>query len=84
MKSLRELTNEHCENMRPGSSVPHTQQFEDAWEIRVSFEDGFIAGESGERIRAKNAVMDLFYALREIGGTPTLRDLVKLARRIKE
>lgn len=28
-------------------------------------------------------VMDLFYGLREIGGTPNLKDLVKLAKRIK-
>jgi hypothetical protein len=34
-------------------------------------------------IKASQAVMDLFFALREIKGKPTLRDLVKLAKRIK-
>lgn len=37
-----------------------------------------------ERERAVQAVMDLFYALRAINGTPTLKDLVKLAKRIKK
>ena len=36
-----------------------------------------------EREKAVQAVMDLFFALKEIGGKPTLRDLVKLAKRIK-
>jgi hypothetical protein len=36
-----------------------------------------------ERKKNFNAVMDLFFALREIKGTPTLRDLLRLARRIK-
>ena len=36
-----------------------------------------------ERSRAVGLVMDLFYALRDINGTPTLKDLVKLAKRIK-
>lgn len=36
-----------------------------------------------ERAKAAQAVMDLFFALKEIGGTPTLKDLVKLAKRIK-
>lgn len=36
-----------------------------------------------ERKRAIQAVMNLFFALREIKGTPTLKDLVKLAKRIK-
>jgi hypothetical protein len=36
-----------------------------------------------ERERDYTAIMDLFFALREINGTPTLKDLVKLAKRIK-
>jgi hypothetical protein len=36
-----------------------------------------------ERERAVQAVMDLFFALKHIGGEPTLRDLVKLAKRIR-
>jgi hypothetical protein len=36
-----------------------------------------------ERKRNIQAIMDLFFALREWNGTPTLRDLVKLAKRIK-
>lgn len=36
-----------------------------------------------ERAKASEAVMDLFWALRSIKGKPTLRDLVKLAKRIK-
>ena len=36
-----------------------------------------------ERQKASETVMDLFFALREISGTPTLKDLVKLAKRIK-
>lgn len=36
-----------------------------------------------ERAKASQAVMDLFYALRTIKGQPTLKDLVKLAKRIK-
>lgn len=39
---------------------------------------------SRERTRAVTLVMDLFYALRAIDGTPTLKDLVKLAKRIKK
>jgi hypothetical protein len=34
----------HCENMRPGSSIPHTPEFAAAWEIRVSFEAGYDKG----------------------------------------
>ena len=30
----------HCENMRPGSSIPYTQEFKEGWECRVSFEAG--------------------------------------------
>jgi hypothetical protein len=36
-----------------------------------------------QRNKSATAVMDLFYALKEIKGTPTLKDLVKLAKRIK-
>jgi len=36
-----------------------------------------------EKERAVQAVMDLYFALRAIKGKPTLRDLVKLAKRIK-
>ena len=36
-----------------------------------------------QRKNTVTAVMDLFYALREIKGSPTLKDLVKLAKRIK-
>jgi hypothetical protein len=36
-----------------------------------------------ERQQAVELVMDLFYALREIKSNPTLKDLVKLAKRIK-
>ena len=36
-----------------------------------------------QRERDVQAVMDLFYALKHIGGQPTLRDLVKLAKRIR-
>lgn len=36
-----------------------------------------------EKERAVQAVMDLFYALKEIKGQPTLKDLVKLAQRIR-
>ena len=36
-----------------------------------------------QRKNSATAVMDLFYALREIKGSPTLKDLVKLAKRIK-
>jgi len=39
--------------------------------------------EQSERDKAAQTVMDLFYALRAIGGTPNLKDLVKLAKRIK-
>jgi len=37
-----------------------------------------------QRERDVQAVMDLFYALKHIGGQPTLRDLVKLAKRIRK
>lgn len=37
-----------------------------------------------ERERSVGLVMDLYYALKHIGGTPTLKDLVKLAQRIKK
>jgi hypothetical protein len=36
-----------------------------------------------QKKRDSQAVMDLFYALREINGKPNLKDLVKLAKRIK-
>ncbi len=44
---------------------------------------GVSDAEEAERDRAVQLVMDLFYALRTIKGTPTLKDLVKLAKRIK-
>jgi hypothetical protein len=37
-----------------------------------------------ERERSVSAVMDLFYALRDINGTPNMKDLVKLAGRIRK
>ena len=36
-----------------------------------------------EREKDYTAIMDLFFALREINGNPTLKDLIKLAKRIK-
>ncbi len=36
-----------------------------------------------EREKAVQAVMDLYYSLKHIGGKPTLKDLVKLAKRIR-
>lgn len=36
-----------------------------------------------QRTRDVQAVMDLFYALKAIKAQPSLRDLVKLAKRIK-
>jgi hypothetical protein len=36
-----------------------------------------------ERDRAVGLVMDLFWALKTIHGQPNLKDLVKLAKRIK-
>lgn len=36
-----------------------------------------------QRARDVQAVMDLFYALKAIKAQPTLKDLVKLAKRIK-
>ena len=36
-----------------------------------------------ERQKSSSAVMDLCFALKEIKGTPTLKDLVKLAKRLK-
>lgn len=36
-----------------------------------------------ERIRASQTVMDLFFTLRSIKRQPTLKDLVKLAKRLK-
>ena len=41
MKLIHKLSNEHCENMVPGSSTPHTDLFKEAWASRVSFETGF-------------------------------------------
>lgn len=36
-----------------------------------------------EREKAVQATMDLFFALKDINGKPSLRDLVKLAKRIR-
>lgn len=36
-----------------------------------------------EKSLSSQAVMDLYFSLKEIKGKPTLRDLVKLAQRIK-
>lgn len=36
-----------------------------------------------EREKVVESVMALYYALKHIKGTPTLKDLVKLAKRIK-
>lgn len=36
-----------------------------------------------ERTRAAKMVMDLFYAMRHIKGTPSITDLLFLAKRIK-
>ena len=44
----------------------------------------FIAGAKWQRDEDAKATMDLYFALREIGGEPTRRDLIKLAKRIKE
>lgn len=43
-----------------------------------------MASLKSDKEKAVEAVMDLFYALRHIGGRPTLKDLVKLAKRIKK
>jgi hypothetical protein len=47
------------------------------------YREGYEDGEKAARARAVQAIMDLFYALREIDGQPTLKDLVKLAKRIR-
>lgn len=52
-------------------------------EARI-FDVGFVRGADSYSSKASQTVMDLFFALREIKGQPTLKDLVKLARRIKE
>jgi hypothetical protein len=39
-KRVSEACNAHCENMRPGSSIPYIDDFRNAWECRVSFEAG--------------------------------------------
>jgi hypothetical protein len=59
MTELEKACNEHCENMRPGSNVPHTQEFKDAWEIRVSFE----AGAKWQRENIAREVEDARYNL---------------------
>jgi hypothetical protein len=41
------------------------------------------AAEERGREQAMGAVMDLYFAIREIGGAPVLKDLLKLARRIR-
>lgn len=51
--ALSAAANAHCENMRPGASVPHTSEFRDAWEIRESFEAGWNAA-----LKASNGVSD--------------------------
>ena len=48
------------------------------------FDVGFIRGAEQYSQKASQAVMDLLFALRAIGDRPTMRDLVRLARRIKE
>lgn len=40
-------------------------------------------GATEQRDVDSKAVMDLYHALRSIKGTPTLRDLLKLAKRIR-
>jgi hypothetical protein len=50
--------------------------------LRTSRDEAKYSAEC-ERKDAIEAVMDLFFALRQIGGRPTLRDLTKLAKRIK-
>ena len=45
---------------------------------------GFKGGYATAKKYSVNTVMDLFYVLKEIGGSPTLKDLVKLAKRIKK
>jgi hypothetical protein len=37
-----------------------------------------------EREKAVTAVLDLMYALKHIKGKPTLKDLIKLAKRIRK
>lgn len=58
MTKLQKLVKEHCENMRPGSSTPHTQEFRDAWECAVSFEAGFNAAQI-ELNRADEIILDI-------------------------
>ena len=43
MRQIERFMREHLENMRPGSSIPCTSEFRDAWELQVSFEAGFRA-----------------------------------------
>jgi hypothetical protein len=43
MKYIHNLSIDYCENMIPGSRIPHTEEFKKAWGIRVSFEAGFQA-----------------------------------------
>lgn len=47
------------------------------------FEEGYGEGIKEAQQKASDTVMDLYYALKSIKATPTLGDLVKLAKRIK-
>lgn len=51
MKLLQKVLNYHMENLRPGSNVPHTQDFKDGWEARVSYEAGFYEAKTLARER---------------------------------
>jgi hypothetical protein len=58
MKIIEKFMNDHCENMRPGSSIPHTDAFRNSWEIRTSFEAGFIEAIRLSAIRARLAQLE--------------------------
>lgn len=74
-KELR-YNNYVCHVANLTSSNPFNKLLEDS--IVKAFNDGY----EQASIDASQDVMDLFYALRAINGTPTLKDLVKLAKRI--
>jgi len=54
-------TIKHCENMRPGSSVPYSAEFKEAWECMVSFEQGYDNG-----VFESSLVNQLVLALKKI------------------
>lgn len=74
MKNIDKLSKDYADE---SYSSENTEQRKDTI---IDFKAGYKEGKE----ESVQAVMDLFFALKNLGGKPTLKDLVKLAKRIRK